>query len=418
MDNIIKKLNKRDLIFQITKKEYLLKNFNNLNINLYCGFDPTCDSLHIGHLLLIKYIIFFLKKKYNVIIVIGSSTSLIGDPSFKKNINFINNKYLIKKWAYSIKNQIYKLINLEKKKILILDNKKWFNSINLVDFLNNIGNKFKINYLLNKQSIKNRLKNNNLSFREFSYSIIQSYDFLYLYDKYKINLQIGGSDQWGNITSGIQLIKKIRKKNVYGITFPILTKLNGHKFSKSDSNNIWLDKTKTSSYNFYQFFININDKEVKNYLKYFTNIKIEDIHNICNSNKKNIIAGKKIIANELTKMVHGKTELNIINKITDKIFNTNNLLTEDDLNYLYINNFNLIILNNYIKLRDFLIKCNISKSNTESNILINQGSIKINGKINNNIKYIFSKNDILFNKYTFIKKGKKNFYLIKWLTII
>ncbi len=412
-NNIIKDLYKRKLIEQISSKN-LLNYINNKNIKIYCGFDPTNDSLHIGHLLLLITLKRFKKYKYNITIVLGETTAYIGDPSFKKNHRKQINYNKINNFKKKIKIQINNILKNKKKKIKILSNKKWFKKTKLINFLKNIGKYFKIQYLLNKNSIKKRNTKYGINFKEITYNLLQSYDFYLLFKKYNINLQIGGSDQWGNITSGIHLIKKKYNKKSYGITLPLLTNKKGKKFGKSKKNNIWLDKNKTTPFEFYQFWLNIKDDNLYKYFKQLTFFNINKIKKMFKIN--NINDNKKILAKHITQIVHGKQETKKSIFASKYYFRKFNKITLKILDKLYkINIPKIKLKKNYKEIKKILIKLKISYSKSHAHNLILNKSININKKLIIDTNFLITKNNKLFNKYTIISKGKKNFYLIYWI---
>ncbi len=411
--NIIKELKWRKLIIQNSDEKNILKYLKKKNISIYCGFDPTNDSLHIGHLIPIITLKRFKKYGYKIIILIGEFTSLIGDPSFqkKKRKKYKINKIL--KFSKKIIKQIKKIIS---NKIIIKKNSKWFNKMKINFFLKYLCNNFTINTMLNKEAIQKRnlIKKKGISYKELSYPILQSYDFLYLFNKKNTKIQIGGSDQWGNIISGINLINKIKKKKSFGITLPLITKKNGIKYSKSEKNIIWLNKNKTTPYEFYQFWLNIEDNKVNNYLKQFTFLNYKKIKNI--KKNKNIIDKKKILATEITKIVHGKKYIKNINFISNFYFKKKKNITIKILKKIFKFKIPKIILKNNInKLNNILLLLKICKSKSEANKLIYHSSIKLNNIIIKNINYKIKKENKYFNKFTILKKGKKKFYLIKWI---
>ncbi len=416
-NNIIKELKLRKLIEKISDEKKIKKILNNKNNNIYCGFDPNNDSLHIGHLIPLITLKRFLNLGYKPIILIGSFTSIIGDPSFryKKRKKYNENK--IKTFSKKIIKQIKNIIS---NKIKILQNIKWFENMKIKFFLKKIGKIFIINNMLNKKSIKKRniKKYHGITFTELSYPILQSYDFLYLFKKENVKIQIGGSDQWGNIISGINLIKKKLKKKSFGITLPLITKKNGKKLSKSENNNdniIWLDPKKTTPYEFYQFWLNINDNKINEYFKQFTFLKIKKINDIIKN--KNIKEKKEILAKKITEIVHGKKKIkNIID--TTKFFFKKKIkkITKKQFIKLFKNEIpKLSINNNIINLKEIIILLKIVKTKSQAHNLICNKTIKINNKKITNYKYNIKKKDKLFNTFTIIKKGKKNFFLIKWI---
>ncbi len=411
--NFIKKLEKRNLIVQISNKKKIIKKIKKKNINIYCGFDLTNNSLHLGHLIPLITLKRLSKYGYKIIILLGGSTSIIGDPSFKKRKKNINLKKNISNYTKKITLQIKNFFK-NNRNIFLLNNKKWLNNMKVFFFLTKIGKFFNINQMLNKEAIKNRNSNKGITFKELSYCILQSYDFLYLYKKFNINLQIGGSDQWGNITSGIHLIKKKYNKEVFGITLPLMIKKNGIKFGKTENNALWLDPKKTTPYEFYQFWLNIPDKQVSDFLKQITFLKIKKIENILKN--KNINLAKKILAKEITKIIHGKKEFKNIKFSTDFFFKKNKW--KNNKKYFYklfkLNIPKLSISTKITFLKEIILKLNITNSKSQAHNLILNKSIYINYNIISNVNYYINKKDKYFNKFTLISKGKKKFFILKW----
>ncbi|XZR52774.1 MAG: tyrosine--tRNA ligase [Enterobacteriaceae bacterium] len=422
--NIIQKLEERLLINQITEDKNKMKLLFNKKKTLYCGFDPTSDSLHIGHLIPILTLKRFQLCGHKIIILIGGATSLIGDPSFKINERKINKKKNINIWSKKIKKQIEKFLDFNNllSNIIIINNYNWFKNINVLDFLRNIGKFFSINQMIKKEFIKQRLNNDNkkISYTEFSYNILQSFDFLKLYKKYKVILQIGGSDQWGNIISGINLIQRIYKKKTYGITLPLITKSNGIKFGKTENETIWLSKKKTSPYKFYQFWININDNDVYKFLKLLTFISLKKINDLEIKEKKNINKNKKpkaqyILAKEITRTIHGKKGLKAAERITKSLFlGIYKNMTKHDFLQLKQDSMPIIYLKKKTNLLKSIIIAGFASSCTIAYNIIKSNAISINNNKQLNPKYVFKDSDIFYKYYTIIKRGKKNFCLIIW----
>ncbi len=412
-NNIIKELKLRNLIIQISNEKKIKKYIKNKNISIYCGFDTTNDSLHIGHLIPLLTLKRFQNYGYKIIIVIGEFTSLIGDPSFQ---NKKRKKYNIKKILKFSKKIIKQIKKIIPNNIIIKKNNKWFKNMKIDFFLKNLCNNFIINKMLNKEAIKKRNISNKkgISFKELSYPILQSYDFLHLFNTKNTKIQIGGSDQWGNIISGINLINKINKKKSFGITLPLITKKNGQKYSKSEKNIIWLDEKKTTPYEFYQFWLNIEDNKILNYIKQFTFLKYKKIKKI--KKNKNINELKKILAKKITKIVHGKKNIKEIKFITKFYFSKNRKISIKKLKKIF--NFKIpkiILKKKNKKLKNILILLKITKTKSESNKLIYYSSIKINNIVIKDINYKINKKDKYFNKFTILQKGKKKFFLIKWI---
>ncbi|MDH3004857.1 MAG: tyrosine--tRNA ligase [Candidatus Shikimatogenerans sp. JK-2022] len=420
MINIFKKLKYQKLIKNKTKKlDFFLKQKKKKPI--YFGIEPTSDSLHIGHLLGISLLIKFYKLGYPIIIILGGGSILINNLKFK--LYKKKKKKILKKIKFNIK-CLKKQIKLlfKKKKILILNNYKWLKKINLLKFFNNFLFFFSINKILKIKFFKKKIKKKkNIKFTDFFYHIIQGFDFFYLNKKYKCNFQIGGSDQWFNILTGIFFIKKFsKKKKVFGLTYPLLLNNNGIKFSKSNKENIWLNKKKTSIFDFYQFIINLSDNMSINYFLNFSNFNKKKIKKIIIYHKKN--KKKKIIQKFLLKFfiqwIYGKKIYKEIKKIMYILFKKNKIKYIKNYFFLikkYLKNI-LINKNKKKKITIFdLIKQNkkiFSSNNDYRKFIKNNGIFLINCKKNkNNILTNF--NNLIFNKYLIIQKGKKFFFLLK-----
>ncbi|WP_343191895.1 tyrosine--tRNA ligase [Buchnera aphidicola] len=418
---IIKKFKKYRVIDKITNEHNFLQEIKKYNkITLYCGFDPTSDSLHIGHILPILFLKKIQKYKNKIIFLIGGSTSLIGDPSFKNSERKLISKNVILKYQKNLELQILSILkrNFSIKNTIILNNNEWFNKINILDFLRNIGKHFSVNQMIHKSSVKDRINkiDKGMSFTEFSYSLLQAYDFSYLYKNYNVILQIGGSDQWGNIVSGINLTKKLYKKKVFGITIPLFTKKNGKKFGKSENNSIWLDRKKTSIYDFYQFWLNISDKEAKYFIKIFYFFNIISKKKINNTDSiKNIIKNKYIIADAITKFVHGKNYLYIVKKITKMLFRKN-FFCFKEIDFMYLTKKYIgvpkIYINKKNNLSEILKKTMFANSLNKARKIVVSGAVRINNIVKKDCKYVLKESDKIFSKYCILCIGKKRFYIL------
>lgn len=324
--NLINELENRDLISHISNKDNLNKLIQKHSISLYCGFDPTEESLHIGHLLPLITLKRFQIAGHKPIVLIGGATSLIGDPSFKEKERVFHSNYTVNIWTEKIRKQISYFLDFNglENSALILNNKSWFNKINILSFLRDIGKYFSINTMINRSAVKQRIQRSDqgISFTEFSYNLLQAYDFFILHKQYQVQLQIGGSDQWGNISSGLNLIHRKSKQEVYGLTVPLLIQSNGIKFGKTELGTVWLDADKTSPYKFYQFWMNIEDSNVYYFLKIFTFVDILEIND--REQKKhinnNIINDKSFLAKNITRFVHGEKQLLAVERITEFLF--------------------------------------------------------------------------------------------------
>ncbi|ADM89886.1 tyrosyl-tRNA synthetase [Candidatus Karelsulcia muelleri CARI] len=420
MKNLIKELFWRGLIHDSTYNEQI----KNEIITLYTGFDPTYKSLHIGNLVAIIMLIHFQKYGNNIISVIGGGTGIIGDPSGKNSERNLIKKELLNYNIRNIRKQLSLYIDFNFKKSEILNNYEWLKKNLFIDFVRDIGKSFSINYMLTKDSIKKRISNKkSISFTEFTYQLLQAYDFFYLYKKKKCSLQIGGSDQWGNITSGIELIRKKLGVKVNGLTFPLITKLDGSKFGKTENGeNIWIDPNLTSPYEFYQFWINITDDQAKKYIKIYTFLKKEEIKEIIDNHEKKpkLKLIQKKIASEITIFIHGKEIFNKVKLISNILFKKEKSIkkiSKKDIIYIYkyIPHKKIYIYNNFnIPILDLLVnKSNFLKSKKKAIRHLKLNSILINKKIVDE-KFILKKNDLISESYVLLQKGKKKFFMIKF----
>ncbi|WP_185862660.1 tyrosine--tRNA ligase [Blattabacterium cuenoti] len=425
MQNIIDELSWRGLIQnKVPGVEKQLKK----RTTIYIGFDPTSDSLHLGSLLPIIILIHFQKRGHKSIVLIGGATGFIGDPSEKKDQRIFLSIEILQKNTESIKKQLSRLLDFYSEKVELLNNFNWIKKISLLDFIRNVGKHFTINYMMSKDSVKNRIynnKNNGMSFTEFSYSLIQGYDFLYLNQEKNCLLQIGGSDQWGNITTGIELIRKKTGKKAYGITFPLVTKADGIKFGKSEKGeNIWLDRKRTTPYKFYQFWMNVSDKEIEKFIKIYTFFSREKIESLILTHRENPEKRflQKKVAEEITKWVHGKDAYEEVVKISYVLFGKkyiNELLLSLDEKTLFSIYENIPHMKLSYKefekgifLLDILKKSSLFTSKSEANRALNLNSIYINKKlIKKNI--LLHRENLIGKKYILFQFGKKNFFIIK-----
>lgn len=420
--NIIEELSWRGLI---KNKVPGIENQLKKPITMYIGFDPTSDSLHLGSLLPLIILIHFQKMGHKSLVLIGGATGFIGDPSGKENSRILLDKEILQKNTESIKNQILKLLKVHSEETELLNNLDWIQNVSFLEFIRDIGKYFTVNHMISKDSVKKRIndKKNGISFTEFSYSLIQGYDFLYLNQMRNCLLQIGGSDQWGNITTGIELIRKKTGKKVYGFTFPLITKPNGIKFGKSEKEeNIWLDKSKTTPYKFYQFWINISDFEIEKYVKIYTFLSKEKIDQLIIQHKKNPSQRflQKKLAYEMTKWVHGNLISEEIMKITNVLFHNKNetlqLLNEETLISIYNHIPHMILsfeeFQKGIFLLDLLKKSGFFDSKSKANRAIKANSIYLN-KILTKENILLKKKNIIEKKYILLQFGKKEFFMIK-----
>ncbi len=400
----------RGFLHQVTDDKEIKKLFSKKTTG-YIGFDCTSDSLHVGSLLPIMLLRHFQKCGHKPIILLGGGTTLIGDPSGKDETRKILSKNDIDRNKTNLKKIFEKFISFDQSKdncAVIVDNYDWLSKLNLIEFLRDIGSKFSINKMLNLESIKQRLnREQHLSFLEFNYSIFQAYDFLILHEKYNCKIQFGGSDQWGNIISGIDLVKKEKNSQVFGLTSPLVTTTTGQKMGKTNQGAVWLNEEKLSVNDFWQFWRNTSDADVINFLKYFTEIEIKEIKKFKKYSGAELNDLKILLANKVTSLCHGEKKsknAEISAKNVHKFSNIDSNFIDDFERKIFIKSVNI---KEGFTLKQILVDLKISNSNGQSKRLIEQGAVKINDKV------ITDKEKLLINQDFIKHPSKKNhFYLI------
>ncbi len=415
----------RGLINDMSDPDGLQQLLASQSVTLYCGFDPTADSLHIGHLLPLLGLQRFQQAGHRPIALAGGATGLIGDPSGKTVERTLNSKELVDSYLVNIKEQLSRFLDFNSKNnpAMLLNNYDWISQINVIEYLRDVGKHFSVNSMLSKDSVKTRIENKEvgISYTEFSYMILQSYDYYHLSKHYDCKLQIGGSDQWGNITSGIELIRRTMQKPAFALTFPLITTSEGKKFGKTEAGAIWLDRNKTSPYQFYQFWINVSDQDVIPFIKYFTFLKRDTIDMLDQSarNQPEKREAQQRLAIEMTTMVHGEDEAIQAKKIATALFKGElTSLTEGQLkdalsgvpatsiDYDKLNAFSLL---------DLIVETKLAPSRSRARNDIESGAIYLNDGRQTDPNLMISTVDKLFNKYLVIRKGKKNYHLATFL---
>ena len=427
MKDFIEELKWRGMLHDVIPgtKEYLEKN----KTIGYIGFDPTSDSLHIGSLVPIFILKHFQNSGHTPIILLGGATGMIGDPSGKSDERNLLSKKVLDYNEKKLTKQFEKFLDFKSKKTnnaILVNNYKWMKNFSIIDFSRDIGKHITVNYMMAKESVKKRISKDTtqgMSFTEFTYQLIQGYDFLYLFKELNCMLQMGGSDQWGNITTGTELIRRKENKKVFAITCPLVKKSDGSKFGKSEGGNIWLDKEKTSVYKFYQYWLNISDEDAINYIKVFTFLNKHEVENLINEHQKDkskrILQNK--IADSITSMVHSEDDLVNAIKASKVLFGKS---SKEDLESLDENTFNEIFdgvpsstinfieLNKGINIEFLLAKdTGFLKSIGEARRSLKENSISIN-KIKVSENTIISNKDLINNKYLLLQRGRKNYYLV------
>ncbi len=403
MKNVFDVLDERGYVEQLTHPEEIKELFSKESVPFYIGIDPTADSLHVGHFVSLMVASHMQKYGHKPIILVGGGTATIGDPSGKTDMRKMLSREEINHNVACIKKQVEKFVSFEgKNAAIIVNNADWLLDLKFVDFVREIGSLFSVNKMLSAECYKQRLETG-LTFFEMSYMLMQSYDFWYLYNKYGCKLEMGGNDQWSNIIGGVELIRKIGKDDSYGLTFKLLTTKEGKKMGKTEKGALWLDPNKTSPYEFYQYWRNIEDSSVDTVLKMLTFLPIEQIHELSNLKDEKINEAKKVAAYEITKLIHGEEEAKKAEEASNALFNGNGSLE----------NMPTIKLDSTtISLVDAIIKSNIAPSKGQAKTLISQGGISLNDIKISDINYLLSEHDFS-QGYAILKKGKKVFYKLE-----
>lgn len=405
---LFEELKWRGLINDVTSPE-LEEKLNAGGLTFYIGTDPTGDSLHIGHYSSLLCAKRLKEHGHHPIMLVGGATGFIGDPKATGERNMLTKEVLEYNYL-CLSKQIKNLFGFE-----MVNNLDWTKNITVIDYLRDIGKYFNVSYMINKDTVRRRLESG-ISYTEFSYMILQSLDFLHLYEDKNCTLQIGGQDQWGNITSGLELIRKKHGADVacYGLTMPLITKADGTKFGKSEAGNVWLDKTKTSPYEMYQFLVNSEDEKVIDYLKKLTFLKKEGIDALEESMKTeaHLRAAQKALAKEVVTFLHGEDEYHKAIKITEALFKGN----IKDLNKEEVSDalkgFKHRLVADALPLTEVLVEAQIASSRREAREWIKQGSIQINGDKVVDCEFMVSKEHAISDTNTFIKRGKRNYFVI------
>ena len=419
--NLIKQLQERGLIAQVTDEQALAERLAQGPIALYCGFDPTADSLHLGHLVPLLCLKRFQLDGHKPVALVGGATGLIGDPSFKATERKLNTNETVNEWVEKIRQQVSPFLdfNCGDNSAITANNYDWFGGMNVLTFLRDIGKHFSVNQMINKEAVKQRLNRDDsgISFTEFSYNLLQGYDFAELYNRHKVVLQIGGSDQWGNITSGIDLTRRLHQQQAFGLTVPLITKSDGTKFGKTEGGAVWLDPKKTSPYKFYQFWINTADADVYRFLKFFTFLSLEEINALEEEDKASGKAPRAqyVLAEQVTGMVHGEEGLAAARRITESLFSgALNDMTEADLAQLEQDGMPVVNLDADADLQQALVAGGLAPSRGQARTMISSNAITLNGEKQTDPEFRFSDSDRLFGRYALMRRGKKNYSLLIW----
>lgn len=418
---LIQDLQARGLIAQQTDAAALDELLTKESVTLYCGFDPTADSLHLGHLVPVLVLKRFQQFGHKPIALVGGATGMIGDPSFKATERKLNTPDVIAGWVDKIRGQVSPFLSFEGDNAAIMaNNYDWFGGMGALEFLRDIGKHFSVNQMIKKEAVQQRIsrEDQGISYTEFSYSLLQGYDFAELYKRHGCVLQIGGSDQWGNITAGTDLTRRLHQHQVYGLTLPLVTKADGTKFGKTEGGAVWLDAKKTSPYAFYQFWMNTADADVYKFLRYFTFLSLDEIAAIEEQDKNS--SGKpqaqRILAEQVTALVHGQAAVEAAQRISASLFSGSVAdLTESDLAQLAQDGMPSVQLpRDNAGLIDTLVAGGLAKSKSEARTFIQSGAVSINGYKADSLEHQIADGERLFGQYSLLKRGKKNHTLICW----
>ncbi|MFM1702617.1 tyrosine--tRNA ligase [Aeromonas salmonicida] len=387
---------------------------------VYCGFDPTAGSLHIGHLVPLLMLRRFQLAGHTPVALVGGATGLIGDPSFKATERSLNSADTVLGWVASLSAQIRALLPADEglSAPQLVNNGDWMGQMSALDFLRDIGKHFSVNAMLARESVRQRLArpDQGISFTEFSYALLQSYDFAVLHQRLGCTLQIGGNDQWGNITSGMDLTRRLHQAQVHGMTLPLITKADGTKFGKTEGGAVWLDPALTSPYAFYQFWLGTADEDVYRFLRYYSFMSLTEIDALEAEDAKR--QGRKqaqqVLANELTELVHGKAALAAVQRISELLFRGDVArLGESDLAQLAQDGMPSCTVSGELDLVSLLVSCGLANSKRIARELLAAGAISLNGTIRQDEQ--LSAEDRLFDRYLLLRRGKKQYQLVVWL---
>jgi tyrosyl-tRNA synthetase len=426
---LVMQLEQRGLIAQYSGDENLAAHLD-VSRTLYCGFDPTADSLHIGSLVPLLMLKRFQEAGHRPIILVGGSTGLIGDPSFKAEERKLNSPEIVAGWVEKIRHQTSQFVDFDESLpngAIIVNNLDWTAGIDVLDFLRDVGKHFSINSMIQKESVKQRLQRDGggISFTEFSYSLLQSLDFAELNRRYNCTLQIGGSDQWGNIVGGIDLTRRQNQSQCFGLTSPLITKADGSKFGKTESGTVWLNAGKTSPYSFYQFWLNVADEDVYKFLRYFTFLSLEGIEDIERSDRDSDKKpeAQRILAREATELVHGKLGVEAALRISDALFSGDpNKLSKKDFEQMCQDGISSSSVDEegllQKPLTQILTDCGMVKAGREVKDALGRHSVFVNGipqgnSDNMKAMEIFSKEKALHGRFFLVRLGKKKYHLFE-----
>ena len=416
MSNLLEELKYRDLVYQQTDEEGIKKLLETESVSIYCGTDPTGDSLHVGHLLPFLTLKRFAKYGHKPVVLVGGGTGIIGDPSGRSEERQLQSLETIAENAKKLENQLRNIFRGDEN-IEFVNNGDWLGKMSMIEFLRDYGKLINVNYMLAKDSVSSRLENG-LSFTEFSYTLLQGIDYAYLNEHHGVKMQLGGSDQWGNITTGLEIMRKLRGDvEAYGFTIPLMLKSDGTKFGKSTGGAVWLDPEKTTPYEFYQFWFNTADNDTISAIKKFTFLEKEEIEKLEESLAKepHLRLAQKALAEELVKIVHGEAALESALNITKALFSGNiKELTLDELKVAVKGMPKAQLPKEDINIVDFLVESGVVTSKRQAREDVNNGAISINGDKVTDLAFTVDSSSRLEDSFIVVRRGKKNYKLVEY----
>lgn len=415
---LLEDLKWRGLIYQQTDESGIENILNKEQVTLYCGADPTADSLHIGHLLPFLTLRRFQEHGHRPLVLIGGGTGMIGDPSGKSEERTLQTEAQVETNVQGINKQMHKIFEFDTEKgAKLVNNKDWLGKISLIDFLRDYGKHVGVNYMLGKDSIQTRLEHG-ISYTEFTYTILQAIDFGHLNRTYNCKVQVGGSDQWGNITSGIELMRRMYgQTEAYGLTIPLVVKSDGKKFGKTEGGAVWLDAAKTSPYEFYQFWINTTDDDVIKFLKYFTFLEQEEIEALEKSlnDAPHLREAQKALAENVTRFIHGQDALDDAIRISQALFAGDlQSLSASELKEGFKDVPQVELSSETRNIVEVIVETGISSSKRQAREDVNNGAIYINGIRQQDVNYELTSEDKIENEFTIIRRGKKKYFMVNY----
>lgn len=425
---LIEDLQARGLVAQTTGEADFAEHLLEPRV-LYCGFDPTADSLHIGSLVPLLALRRFQLAGHKPVALVGGATGLIGDPSFKAQERQLNTPDIVASWSARLREQMSRFVDFDSGPCAaeLVDNLDWMGGMPALDFMRDVGKHFAVNAMIHKESVKQRLDRDGegISYTEFSYMLLQAYDFAELYKRYGCTLQIGGSDQWGNIIGGIDLVRRMHRGQAFGLTLPLITKSDGSKFGKTEAGTIWLDPAKTSPYAFYQFWINTADEDVYRFLRYFTFLTLGELDEIEKSDVQ--MQGKKsgqaILAREVTRLVHGDMGVEAAERISQALFSDAfDALSEADMEQLALDGMpSSQVGGEGVSLIDALVESGLALTprgevtQGQGRKFVRDGAVRVNGEQIKDDGVVLMRSSGIHGRYHLLRRGKKNFHMLCWV---